>query len=96
MIIEYPCGICKNGVNQNDKSVQCVLCNKWNYIECVGLSSAYSEKIKNVIKPWYCSSCSKELDFSYDLVNIIHVQSTLLMHFTNVTNKKSKELLHNN
>ena len=30
MTIEYPCGICKNEVKQDDKYVHCDLCNKWN------------------------------------------------------------------
>ena len=98
MTIEYPCGICKNEVKQDDKSVQCDLCNKWNHIECVDVSSAYYEKLQNDTKPWYCPNCSKELPFSdvrdKDLHNTIHVQSTLQTHFTNVPNKKSKGLMH--
>ena len=98
MTIEYPCGICKNEVKQDDKSVQCDLCNKWNHIECVDISSAYYEKLQNDTKPWYCPNCSKELPFSdvrdKDLHNTIHVQSTPQTHFTNVPNKKSKGLIH--
>ena len=43
MNIECPCSICKNEVKQDDKSVQCDLCNKWNHIECVGISPEYYE-----------------------------------------------------
>ena len=59
MNIEYPYGICKNEVKQDDKSIQCDLCNKWNHIKCVGISSAYYEKLQNDTKPWYCPNCSK-------------------------------------
>ena len=98
MTIEYSCGICKNEVKQDDKSVQCYICNKWNHIECVGISSAYYEKVQNDTKPYYCPNCSKELLFSVvrnkDLRNTIDVQSTLRTHFTNVPNEMFKELMH--
>ena len=45
MTIEYPRGICKN------EEIQCDLCNKWSHIECVGISSAYYEKLQNDTKP---------------------------------------------
>ena len=45
MTSDYPCGIHKKEVKQNDKSIQCDLSNKWNHIECVGISSAYYEKL---------------------------------------------------
>ena len=61
MAIEYLCNICKNEVKNNDKSVLCDLCNKWNLIECVGIDSAYYEKLQKDTKPWYCPNCSKEL-----------------------------------
>ena len=98
MTNEYPCGICKNEVKQDDKSVQCDLCNKWNHIECVDISSAYYEKLQNDTKPWYCPNCSKELPFSNvrdkDFHKVIHVQSTPQTPFINVPNKKSKGLMH--
>ena len=98
MTIEYLCGICKNEVKQDDKSVQCDLCNKWNHIEGVGISSAYYEKLQNDTKPWYCPNCSKKLPFSgvrdKDLHNTIHVPSTPQTHFTNAPNNKSKGLMH--
>ena len=98
MTIEYPCGVCKNEEEQDDKSVQCDLCNKWNHIECVGISSAYYEKRQYDTKPWYCPNCSKKLPFSdvreKDLRNTIHARSTPQIHFSNVPNKKSKGLMH--
>ena len=42
---------CKNEVKQDDKSVQCHLCNKLNHIDCVGISSAYYKKLQNDTKP---------------------------------------------
>ena len=97
MTIEYPCGICKNEVKQDDKSVQCNLRNKWNHIKCVGISSAYYEKLQNDTKPWYCPNCSKELSsLMCETKNstAIHFQSTPQTHFTNVPSKKSKGLMH--
>ena len=98
MTTEYPCGSCKYEVKQDDKSVQYDLCNKWNHIECVGISSAYYEKVQNDAESWYSPNCSKELPFSgvrdKDLYNVIHVQSTPLTLFINIPNKKSKGLTH--
>ena len=85
-------------MKEDDKSVQCDLCNKWNHIECVGISSAYYEQVQNDAKSWYCPNCSKELPFSdvsdKDLYNTIHVQSTPLTLFINTPNKKSEGLTH--
>ena len=97
MTIEYPRDICKNEVKQEDRSVQCDLCNKWNRIGCVGINSAHYEKLQNDTKPWYCPNCSNELPFS-DMrdkdLNKIHIQSTPQTYFTNVPNKKKKGLMN--
>ena len=66
MAIEYLCNICKNEVKNNDKSVLCDLCNKWNLIECVGIDSAYYEKLQKDTEPWYCPNspnCRPRLPF---------------------------------
>ena len=98
MTIDYPCGIYKNKVKQDDKSVQMDLCNKWNHTECVGLSCVYYKKLQNGTKPWYCTNCSNELPFSdvrdKSIYNTLHFQSNPQAHFTYVTNKKSKRLMH--
>ena len=60
MTIEYTYGICKNEVKQDDKSVRYDLCNKWNYIECVDISSVCYEKLQNDTKPLYCPNFSKK------------------------------------
>ena len=49
MTTEYPWGICKNEAKQDDKSVQCDVCNKSYHIECVGISSAYYEKLQMIL-----------------------------------------------
>ena len=68
------------------------------HIKCVGISSAHYEKLQNDTKPWFCPNCSKERPFSdakdKDLCNTMHIQSTPQTHFTNVPDKKSKELIH--
>ena len=50
MTIEYPCGICKNEVKQDDKYVHCDLCSN-------GITS--NEKLQNDTKPWYCPNIQK-------------------------------------
>ena len=41
--VQYSCGTCKIEVKNEDKSVQCDLCDKWNHIFCVDMSSAKYE-----------------------------------------------------
>ena len=83
MTIDYPCGICKNEVNQDDNYVQLDQCNKWNHIERIGASSECYEKLQNGTKPWHCPNCSNELPFSdvrdkdKDHPNTVHFQSNL-------------------
>lgn len=86
MTIDYPCGISKNKVKQDDTYVQLDQCNKLNHIECIGLSSEYYEKLQNGTKPWHCPNCSNELPFSdvrdKDHPKRVHFQSNpqKLMH----------------
>ena len=60
---------------------------------CIGISSAYYEKLHNDIKPWHCPNYSNELSFSdmigKDLRNTIHIKHISLMH-----QKKTKELIN--
>ena len=61
---QYSCGTCKIDVKNEDESVQCDLCDKWNYVVCVDISSVECEKLKHSILPWYCPMCAKQMLFS--------------------------------
>ena len=58
---QYSCRTCKSEVKNEDESVQCDLCNKWNHVFCVDISSAEYEKLKLSTLPWYCPICAKEV-----------------------------------
>ena len=60
----YSCETCKIEVKNKDESVQCDLCDKWNHVFCVDISSAEYEKLKLSRLPWYCPICAKEIPFS--------------------------------
>ena len=47
MAEQYSCGVCKFEVNDNDDSVQCNLCDRWNDINCVEINKQKYEKLTN-------------------------------------------------
>ena len=60
---QHSCGTCKVEVKNEDESVQCDLCDKWNQI-CVDISSLKYEKLRLSALPWYCPICPMEMTFS--------------------------------
>ena len=46
MTEQYYCGVCILEANDNDDSVQCDLCNSWNYINCGEINKRKHEKLK--------------------------------------------------
>ena len=46
MTEKYNCGVCKLEVNDNDTSVQCDLCDRWNHINCVEINKQKYGKLK--------------------------------------------------
>ena len=51
-------------VKNEDESIQCDLCDKWNHNFCVDVSSAKYEKLKLSMLLRYCPTCEKEMAFS--------------------------------
>ena len=48
MINNFPCGFCSDVVGDNDDSVQCDLCNKWNPVLILALKNTKNlKKIRN-------------------------------------------------
>ena len=41
----YSCGTCKIEIKNEDESVQCDLCDRWNHIFCAGISSAECDNL---------------------------------------------------
>ena len=63
---KYPCGICKNDVKHNDKSILCSTCNKWIHIVCNGITlEDYKARQKRnrdnpdliMSETWECLKC---------------------------------------
>ena len=56
--------MCSDEVGDNDDSVQCDLCNKWNHTRCLNIDAEQYEKLKKDPLPWYCPNCAMEIPFS--------------------------------
>ena len=63
MSLNFPCGICKIEVGNNNKAIQCNQFDKWNYINCVEISSQKYAKLKYDPLPWLCAACIKNCHF---------------------------------
>ena len=50
-------------VGDNDDSVQCDLCNKWNHTGCINVGAEKCGKLKKDRLLWYCSNCPMETPF---------------------------------
>ena len=61
---QYSCATYKGEVKNEDESVQCDLCDKWNHIFCVDISSVKYEKLRLSALLWYCPICPMEMTFS--------------------------------
>ena len=46
MKINFCCGLCSDKVGDNDNSVQCDLCNKWNHTKRLNIGAEQYEKRK--------------------------------------------------
>ena len=94
-----PCGVCKLEVSDNDDSVQCDLCDRWNYISCVEINKRKYEQLKKDLLPWYCSACMSEISFSQinnkEFKNLLYPKSTLQQPPQTIkkSNKKIKDLM---
>ena len=64
MIEQYPCGVCKLEVSDNDDSVHCDLCDIWNHINCVEINKRKYKKLKKDSLSWYYQACMYQTPFS--------------------------------
>ena len=52
MIINFPCRLCSDEVGDNNDSVQCDLCSRWNHIGCLNIgTSKNKENLKKIHYP---------------------------------------------
>ena len=55
--------VCRDVVANEDRSIQCDLCNQWNHTECIAISIGKYEKLKSDSLPRYCPICLSEYLF---------------------------------
>ena len=72
--LKFPCGICRNSVKHNHKSIFCDQCKNWIHIECNEISVAEYKDLQNEPdnKQWvclYCSVLNNSSVFPYTLVS---------------------------
>ena len=53
-----------NVVEDDDKSVQCDLYDRWIHIKCAEINPQKYEKLKKDLLAWYCADCLTEIPFS--------------------------------
>ena len=46
MANNFPCESCSDEVGDNDDSVQCDLCNKWNHTRCLNISAGTVQTVQ--------------------------------------------------
>jgi len=64
---ESQCGECLVGVKQNDKALQCDLCNTWVHIKCGRVSDSMYNSLKKASKDgtgvkWFCDKCEPQFE----------------------------------
>ena len=60
-LINFPCKVCGENVNDNDQAIQCELCYYWIHINCNNLSYIDYKFPQNSNDPWYCILCCCEI-----------------------------------
>ena len=53
-----------NVVEDDDKSVQCDLYDRWIHIKCAEINHQKYEKLKKDLLAWHCADCLTEIPFS--------------------------------
>ena len=59
--INFPCTVCGENVNDNDRAIQCDLCNYWIHNNCNNLNYIYCKFPQNPNDPWYCILCFSQV-----------------------------------
>ena len=97
---KYSCRICDLEVKNSAPSDQCDLCDKWVHTTCADMCDEKYEKLKQSLLPWYCPTCTKEIQISQINNKELHflystkpppTQSIKLKKI----DKKNKEILKN-
>ena len=94
MTEHYPCRVCTLEVEDDDKSVQCDLCDRWIHIKCAEINHQKYEKLKKDPLAWYCAGCTTEIPFSTlsnkEFKDFLY--STTTLQPSQILQKSSKEI----
>lgn len=57
------CDICTEKIQNNEKAIECESCNRWQHVECSGLTKREFEiaKSKNCKMTWLCAECKPRI-----------------------------------
>ena len=55
--VKDPCAICQKGCRQNQKAIQCDLCDKWFHAKCIGMNNTKYRELSNPSMSWQCIKC---------------------------------------
>ena len=90
----YPCRVCTLEVEDDDKSVQFDLCDRWIHIKCADINNQKYEKLKKDPLAWYCGDCTTKIPFSTlsnkDFKDFLY--STTTPQPSQILQKSSKEI----
>ena len=64
MTEHYPCRVCSLEVQDDDKSVQRDLCDRWIHNKCPEINHQKYVKLKKDPLAWYHADCATEFPFS--------------------------------
>ena len=65
------CKICQDNVAENEKGINCDLCENWYHCKCIKMNDAIYKFYSKENQPWACSKCienKREKNELYDLV----------------------------
>ena len=64
MTEHYLCRVCTLEVEDDDKSIQRDLCDRWIHINYAEINHQKHEKLKKDPLAWYCADCATQISFS--------------------------------
>ncbi len=55
--VKDPCAVCQKGCRQNQKAIQCDLCDEWSHAKCIGMNNTEYYELSHSSMPWQCIKC---------------------------------------
>ena len=86
--------MCSDEVGDNDDSVHCDLCNKWNHTRCFNIDAEQYEKRKKDPLPWYCPNCAMEIPFSTlsnKSIKLLFLEAVLKLYLNHFQNRLTRK-----